>query len=457
MTATNQQSDLSVARAPLKAALRRRPLAGRLFLLAPLFVACGGSTENPTREHDGGAGDAASGVLLPSASEAGQSTDGDRRADAATPDGMSVEPNGDGGVVAVPLFSCIPGEYVATGTLGASQTFQFAIDTGSTSMGVASSTCTSCAVAPEYTPDTSATDENQTASSQFGTGSWSGEVYKDSVSLGGSGVAPVDFVAIDSQSGFFTETACDSPTGALQGIIGFGPAASALPNTNAFFDQLVATRGIPNVFATMLCPTGGTLWLGGYDPAFTTAAPQYTTTTGSFLSPYYYAVDLVSMTVNGATAPIGTPQYTDSVVDTGTSIIIIPSTAFTTLTNAIGASPAFQTIFGKGGADAGNAASYFADTSNCVAVSQTKAELDAMLPPLTMVFGTAPAITVTAAPTESYLVEYEGRFCPGLDPMDPSEDYPLAALLGSPLLRSNVIIFDRANQRVGFAPHTACP
>jgi hypothetical protein len=28
--------------------------------------------------------------------------------------------------------------------------------------------------------------------------------------------------------------------------------------------------------------------------------------------------------------------------------------------------------------------------------------------------------------------------------------------MGSPVLKSNVVIFDRANKRIGFAPHTAC-
>jgi hypothetical protein len=28
--------------------------------------------------------------------------------------------------------------------------------------------------------------------------------------------------------------------------------------------------------------------------------------------------------------------------------------------------------------------------------------------------------------------------------------------MGSPFLRSNITIFDRASGRIGFAPHTAC-
>jgi hypothetical protein len=29
-------------------------------------------------------------------------------------------------------------------------------------------------------------------------------------------------------------------------------------------------------------------------------------------------------------------------------------------------------------------------------------------------------------------------------------------LLGGPVLRSNIVVFDRANQRIGFAPHQPC-
>jgi hypothetical protein len=29
--------------------------------------------------------------------------------------------------------------------------------------------------------------------------------------------------------------------------------------------------------------------------------------------------------------------------------------------------------------------------------------------------------------------------------------------MGAPILRSNVLIFDRAQKRLGIAPHTACP
>jgi len=44
------------------------------------------------------------------------------------------------------------------------------VDTGSTSTGVAATTCTNCAVQPEYMT-AGAVDQHQTASSQYGSGS----------------------------------------------------------------------------------------------------------------------------------------------------------------------------------------------------------------------------------------------------------------------------------------------
>jgi hypothetical protein len=374
---------------------------------------------------------------------------------------------------AVPLVGCTPSEYTATTTVGGSQTFQFIVDTGSTTLGVASTMCPTCAVSPEYTPGASAVDEHKTASSQYGSGSWSGEVYEDSVSVGSSRTSSDTFVAIDTQSQFFQQgVRCGNAAGP-QGILGLAPAANALPGTQGFFDALVANEGVPNIFATELCDTSGTLWLGGYDATFTTAAPQYTPL---LLSNYgYYGVSLGSITVGGTSVPIASADYPYSVVDTGTSVFLLGTTAFTALTTAIGADAGFKQIFGFGGSatvdastpdggvadaaavDSGNGASWFTNPENCMSLTQSKAELDAMLPSLTLVFGSGPSISVQAAPTESYLMQYDGLWCPALYSEAQGQDFPLASIMGSPLLRSNVVIFDRANTRIGFAPHTACP
>jgi hypothetical protein len=413
-----------------------RALGFPLAVTLTVVTACGGKVENP-------------GAPLPDAATAPIT---DATIPPTHPPADASEPPPASSLVAVPLSSCVPSVYTATVSIGGSQSFQLSVDTGSTTLGVASTGC-ACGVSPLYTPGPDAVDENMTAHAEYGTGSWSGEIYQDTVGVGAETSVDVNLVAIDSMTQFFTPVMCDSTSGGMQGIIGLAPAASALAGTNGFFDQLVAGTGTPNVFATELCDSAGTLWLGGYDPTFTTAAPVDTPLSSSEFSQFVYAVDLESVTVAGSGAgtsvPIASGGFTDTIVDTGTSVFLLSTPAFSAITTAIAQSPQFSSVFGMG-------ASWFSNPNNCVSLSQTKAALDAALPPLTLTFGTSPPVTVQALPSESYLIQYEGLWCPALDEMDPGPDFPFASILGSPVLRSNIVIFDRANQRIGFAPHKTC-
>ena len=419
--------------------LRALPLT--LSLLAA--AACGGTTVDGGKV--GGDDTDDSGV---STTDGGGGDDDASNVDASAPD--SAVPDSAAPFGAIPLNSCVPTVYTAPITIGGSQQFQLTIDTGSgsTSLGVASSSCTNCGVSPEYTPGASATNENQTASSQYGTGSWSGAIYQDSVAGGTVAATPVKFVGIDSQSHFFESIQCDSTNRSTQGIIGLGPTSVALQGTTGYVDALVANEGMPDVFAIELCDDGGTLWLGGYDSSATTAAVEYTPFTTDVVSEYYYTVGLTSLTVNGTTVPVASGQYADTLVDTGTSAFLLGTTAYSALTSALASDSSFASIFGG--------ASFFSGES-CKSVSQTKAELDAMLPAITLTF--ASGITVTTNPTDSYLFEYgAGSWCPALASETQSEnEFPFASILGAPMLRSNITVFDRAQRRVGFAPHTACP
>jgi hypothetical protein len=377
---------------------------------------------------------------------------GSSAADAATDEEPDASTEGEPplGPIAVPLFSCVPAVYTAAVTIGATQQFQLSIDTGSTSLGVASTQCSGCGVTPLYAPGSTAVDEGKMADSQYGSGSWTGEVYEDAVAFDSRATTEVALVAIDTQSQFFQTIRCDSTSGGMQGIVGFGPAGSALPGTNGFFDELVARAQVPDVFATELCDTGGTLWLGGYDASSVTAAPQYVPFNTDAYSPFYYTVNLTSVSVNGTSIPIATAQYADTVVDTGTSVFLLGLEAYGALTTAIASDAQFQKVFGG--------AAFFA-SQGCAAVTETKAALDAALPALTLTFGSTAPIRVTMLATDSYLFPYGAdRWCPALDGIAQSSDeFPLASILGAPLLRSSITIFDRANHRLGFAPHAACP
>jgi len=386
------------------------------------------------------------------ATSSGQGDGGaDALADAGSAEGGDEgEPEGGEPWLAVPLSACVPSEYTAPVKIGATQTFNLAIDTGSTTLGVASSSCTSCNVSPEYSPGSTATNENQKVNAQYGSGQWSGEIYLDTVAVGPEEAVPVKLGAISSQSEFFTPASC-TPEKGVQGILGLGPAGAAEQGTNGYFDDLVSTAKVPNVFAVQLCESSGTLWLGGYDPAATTAAPVYTPLNAE-LGNYYYAVDLASITVNGTSVPVATSSTPDSIVDTGTSIFILPTPAYTALTNAIVADTAFQSAFGS------SASTFFSGgPGNCLAISKTKAELDSSLPALTLVFGSGQSsVSVQAAPTESYLIQQDNAWCSALYGLAAGSEGPIAGIMGSPVLKSNVVIFDRANKRIGFAPHTPC-
>jgi hypothetical protein len=347
------------------------------------------------------------------------------------------------GPIALPLSACDSGKYTFPVAVGG-KSFDLVLDTGSATTAIAAASCSDCGVDPEYTPGSSAVDEKQTVQVNYVTGGWKGDIFQDSVQLGTASPFPVKLVAIDSQTSFFHGVGCTSPSGTYEGIVGFGRAALSPAGTDPMFDQLRATLGMPDVFAVRLCSDGGTLWVGGFDPSATTAAPTWVPLITA--PPYgtrYYLVDLSSITVAGQTIPISAPNHTLTIVDTGDNAFSLPQSAMAALTDAVVAAPGLAQLFGD--------TSWFKN-GYCANQTPDRAAIDAALPHVTLTFGSA---TLDLPPTQSYLTSYLGAWCPSLHAENAS--LPFAASLGVPVLGSNVIIFDRANQRLGFAPPVACP
>ncbi len=417
-----------------------RALTAAVGALCLASSACGGSTSQGDTDAGGSSSSGGSG----GSSSGGTAVD-------AGPD-ASPQADAGSGMLRVPLYSCLPAlSYTAPVSLG-SQPFQMILDTGSTTLAVAGGGCSTCSVTPLYTPGSTAADQHMPAMSAYGAGNvgWSGEIYQDSVAVGPEPATPLKFASISSQMSFFMQTKCDSSSGGYQGILGMGPGGAAIAGTTGFFDGFVATNKQPNVFAIQLCDTSGSLWLGGYDATAVTSPPQYTPMIAA-LSMYYYGVTLQSVAAGSTSAPVGSGQYTDSLVDTGTSAFLLDTTAFNTITAAIEASPAWTSAGFPSGFFPASASTGF----SCANVSQTKAQLDAALPPLTLTF--SGGATIQASPTESYLYSGgTGVWCPALVGNTPSAQFPIASIIGAPLMRSSVVIFDRAQQRVGFAPHKPC-
>jgi hypothetical protein len=332
-------------------------------------------------------------------------------------------------------------------TVGDSQS-DLLLDTGSTTTGVAGATCGTCAkdgVSRRYAPGASAVDTGAKASASFSDGlfTWSGEVYRDALGIRGA-TANVSFVEIGEERNFFYTSYCRSGPSRFDGILGLGATHLLAPGTTSYLDRLAALPGWPDIFAVELCPEGGNLWLGGFDPAFTTGPVQYTPMTEA---DYGYTVQIADVRVDGASLVVPPNAYETTIVDTGGPDFIVPTAVFDALTTAIGSAPAFKQRFGG--------PAWFTD-GRCTALDESSETLDALLPELTIAFDSGS--TLKASASSSYLIANAGNadgdvvFCPGISTI-PGWIFSI----GASLLQAAVTVFDRANQRIGFAPRVACP
>jgi hypothetical protein len=352
----------------------------------------------------------------------------------------------------VSLTGCASSGYVAPVTIG-SQNFAVVVDSGSTTLGVGSTACAGCAgIAPLYTPGPGATAVGATASETFGdNSSFSGSIFRDDVSLAGNSV-PLAFVAIASQHQFFGPATCNfvNVPNTYQGLLGLGGTSLAVARTGSYFDTLESASPLGDAFAVQVCGEGGRLWLGGYDPAFVTAPPVFTPAVDS----PFYAVILEDIRIGGTSLGVSQATYSETLVDIGTTALVLPNAAFSALAAAAAANPVFRQNFGP--------ASFFSGT-NCVLPSQglTKAQLDAMLPTLTLVVPspTGQTVTIDLPATDSYLLQQNDTqgnayYCSGIEPAAGS---PPMTIIGANALHTLVTVFDRLNNQIGFAPQQGCP
>jgi hypothetical protein len=330
-------------------------------------------------------------------------------------------------------------------------TFALDLDTGSTITAIAGSGCSTCTgMSPLYTPGSSAMDTGMMGSETYADMSgWSGEIYADTVGLeNGTPNVSLDFVDIMMQSMFFAGND-------YQGILGMGPDALLDPGTTAYFDKVTAA-GVAAKMAFELCPTDGTMWLGGYDASHAASSLQFTPILQTGSNADYYSVNMTAM--GFGSADLGATEQTllGPIVDTGTSLFYIPSAAQTTLIADINSDSAFQTLFpGQTLIDPTNST---AANAGCVmaASTTTDAMVDEMMAPLTMTFTDAISgntITISAAPLASYFYDAGGgQYCMlvygGGDQGN--------ATMGDTILRAFITEIDIANKRVGFAPTSHC-
>jgi len=291
------------------------------------------------------------------------------------------------------------------------------------------------------------TNLGTTVTSQYADGSgWQGPAYQDQVSIAGSPAVSMTFASMKTVASFWPTQSCQftQQGNEHQGIIGFAYPGLASYPTNPWFNQFISQNpSIPAQFALQMCPETGNIWIGGYDPAFYTGTLQWTPITQKL----WYSVSLLGMGVGttavGTAASFASPA---AIVDSGTTMLIVPATVYNSITQAVYQSAYFVQEFG----------STFFGSGYCLTSTQSIAQLNANLPPMTFTFadGAGGSFTLSAPAISSYLMEAHdslGRtlFCSGIAPSSQT-------ILGWSFMNTFITVFDVGNSRIGFAPSVGC-
>ena len=365
-------------------------------------------------------------------------------------------------------------------TINGQGPFRLIIDTGSTTLAVASSACTSCeSVTPTFTPSPgSQTNQGAAITAIYGGGtSWSGHTWQSSVALGDSRAVSVSIATIESNDRFINganvcaiSTMAKTFLNTSQGIIGFSYPSIALAGTGSWISAYVSSTGVSNEFSLQLCPLGGNVWVGGYDGAFLSGAFRYV----PVISPYYYSVmltDVAMIDQYGVESSTGYTQATFgpcassvgsdcTILDSGTTLILVPQAAYSKLVSLIRADSYYQQVFdGVGVIDP------LSQTSKCQPASSLPllATLQAKLPKLQFTIanadGSSPqAFVINSIPGYLSLNYLNGQgdasdsafYCMGLGVSNGP------ALLGYAFMNQWTVRHDLTNQRVGLATTANC-
>lgn len=274
-----------------------------------------------------------------------------------------------------------------------------------------------------YTPGPNAKDTGNSVSVSYGSGSFNGEEYTDTVTFAGLTVKAQSIGAASSATGF----------SGVDGIIGFGPVdltENTVSNTNTvptFLDNLYSQGTISQeVLGVSFQPesgsdtsdTNGELTLGGTDSSKYTGSITYFPAPG----PYWGAT---VQSFKYGTKTLGSGG--SGIVDTGTTLIYIPTSAYNAFLSAAGGktdSSSGLSVFTK------KPTSNFVITINGVAYSLT------------------PAQYLVPTAQYSYYGLTSGKYYSWINNGGSSG---VNTIIGQKFLENYYSVFDTNNARVGFA------
>jgi len=237
----------------------------------------------------------------------------------------------------IPLYNENDALYYGSITIGTpAQHFEVIFDTGSSNLWVPSSTCsvldTACQQHDQYDHTASSTyvANGSYFAIQYGTGSLTGFVSEDTVTVGTAVAKNQLFAEATAEPGnTFVGIVPD-------GILGLGYPALAENGILPVFNNLWAQGQVDqNLFSFYLnrdesSSIGGSLTLGGIDDKYYTGEITY----HPVVEQLYWKLDLQGASYNGQNLNI---RAAKAIVDTGTSMIAGPAAGVKAINDAIGA------------------------------------------------------------------------------------------------------------------------
>jgi len=322
------------------------------------------------------------------------------------------------GLHPVPISNYLNAQYYSEISLGTPpQTFNVILDTGSSNLWVPSRECNSiaCYLHTKYDSSESSTLKKNGSSFEirYGSGALSGFVSNDVFQIGDLKVKGQDFAEATSEPGLAFAF------GKFDGILGLGyDTISVNKIVPPFYNMLDQGLLDKPVFAFYLGDTNeeSEATFGGVDES------KYTgkLTQIPLRRKAYWEVDLDAITFGEETAEM---DNTGVILDTGTSLIALPSTIAELLNKEIGAKKSFN--------------------------GQYTVECDKRdsLPDLTFTL-TGHNFTIGA---HDYILEVQGSCISAIFGMDMPEPVGPLAILGDAFLRRWYSVYDVGNSAVGLA------
>ncbi|KAG6244193.1 saccharopepsin [Claviceps purpurea] len=318
----------------------------------------------------------------------------------------------------VPVTNFMNAQYFSEITIGTPpQTFKVVLDTGSSNLWVPSQSCSSiaCYLHNKYDSSSSSTYEKNGTQFEirYGSGSLSGFVSNDVMSIGDLKIKKQDFAEATAEPGLAFAF------GKFDGILGLGYDSISVNNIVPPFYNMVKQKLLDEpVFAFYLGSSeeGSMATFGGLDKSHYTGKLEYI----PLRRKAYWEVDINSIAFGDEVADL---ENTGAILDTGTSLNVLPSSLADMLNKEIGAKKGWN--------------------------GQYTIECDRKKSLPDIVFNLAGSNY--SLPASDYILELQGSCISTFQGMDIPEPAGPLIILGDAFLRRYYSVYDLGKNAVGLA------